>query len=74
MHDSDYVMACYTTITYISNTTKKFQIMFDLHSGYIHNFCYDKQESIDYMFCQYIKSLLKYIDHPELIQRTETKY
>ena len=42
--------------------------MSDLYSGYINNFNRDKQESIDDLFYQCIKPLLKYIDHPTLIQ------
>ena len=68
MHDSDYVMACYTVIIYVANNIKKLHIMFDLNSGYIHNFYHDNQESIDDLFCQWIKPLLKYIDNFELIK------
>ena len=42
--------------------------MSDFHSGYIHNSYCDKQDSIDDLFCHYIKSILKDIDHPALIQ------
>ena len=42
--------------------------MSDLNSGYIHNFYHDKLETIDDMFCQYIKTLIKYIDHIVLIK------
>ena len=68
MHDSDFVMAFYTSINSVENTINKFHIVSDLNFGYIHNFYHDKQESIDYMFCQYIKPLLKDIDNTELIQ------
>ena len=68
MHYSDCVMGCYTEITSVENTIKKFHIMSDVHICYIHNFYHDKQEIIDELFCQYIKPLLKYIDDPVLIQ------
>ena len=68
MHDSDYVMDCYTSITSALNTIKKLHIMSYFHSGYIHKFYHDKQEIIDDIFCQYIKPLIKYIDHIGLIQ------
>ena len=42
--------------------------MSDFYSGCIHNFYHDKQELIDYYFCQYIKPLLKDIDHHALIK------
>ena len=64
-------MACYTTITSVSNNVKKLNIMSDFSYGYIHNLYHDKQDSIDDLFCQYIKPLLKYIDHPALIQQSK---
>ena len=67
MHVLDYVMDFYTAITSVANTINKLNIMYNLHYSQIHNFYNDKQESIDDMFCQY-KHLLKYIDHPALIQ------
>ena len=33
MHDSDYVMDCYTPIPYIVNNINQFHILSDLHSG-----------------------------------------
>ena len=50
MHDSEYVMSCYTSITYVANTVKKLHIMSDLNYGHIHNFYRDKQESNDDIF------------------------
>ena len=68
IHKSDFVMAYCTEIASVANTIQKLHIQSDLHSGYINNFNHYKQEIIDELFCQYIKPLLKYIDHPELIQ------
>ena len=68
MHKSEFVIACYKEVASVANTTKKLHIQFELHSGYINNFYYDKQEIIDELFCQYIKLLLKYIDHHASIQ------
>ena len=47
---------------------KKFHIQSDLNSGYIHKFYHSKQDIIDELFCQYIKTLLKDIDNLALIQ------
>ena len=61
-------MACYTLISSVANTINKLNIMSDLNSGYMHIFYHDKQDIIDELCCQYIKPLLNYIDHTELIQ------
>ena len=61
-------MAYYTGILSVATTIKQFHIIYYLHYGYIHNFYYNKQEVIDELFCQYIKHLLKDIDHPAFIQ------
>ena len=66
MHYSDFALTCYTEIPSVSKIIKKFHIVYDLSSSYIHNFYNYKQESIGDFF-QYIKRLLKYIDHPKLI-------
>ena len=42
--------------------------MSDLYFGYIHNVYPDKQESIDDMYCQYIKALINDIYHHALLQ------
>ena len=60
-------MDCYTEISSVANTINKFHINSDLNYGYIHNFYHDKK-STDEMFYQYHLPLLKYIDHPALIQ------
>ena len=39
-----------------------------MHTGYKHNFYNDKQDIVDGLFDQYHTPLLKFIDHPELIQ------
>ena len=43
-------MACYTEISSVANTIQKLHIHSDFHSGYIHNFYHDKQESVDDIF------------------------
>ena len=43
IHDSDFVMACYTAIIPVANTLKKLHIMADLDFGSIHNFYNYKQ-------------------------------
>ena len=65
---TDYVMACYTVISSVADTLNKFHIQSNLHNGYKHNFYHDKQDAFDELFCQYHILLLKYIDHPALIQ------
>ena len=40
----------------------------NLHTGYKHSFYHDKQDKFDELFDKYHFTLLKYIDHPELIQ------
>ena len=69
MHDSDFVMACYTDIKSIENTKNKLHIMSDIYFGYIHNLYHNKKDIIDDFFCQHIKPLLKDIDNPVLIQK-----
>ena len=65
---TDFIMACYTEIYSVENTIKKLHIKSDFHSGYIYNFYRNKQEIIDELFYQYQLPLLKYINHPALIQ------
>ena len=40
----------------------------DLNSGHVNNLYHEIQWIIDELFYQYIKPLLKYIDHPVLIK------
>ena len=61
-------MAFHTEIYSVSNTINKLYTKSDFHSGYIHNFYHNKQVFIDILFWQYIKELLKDIDHTALIQ------
>ena len=61
-------MECYTEISSVANTIKKFHIQYNFHSGYKHNLYNDKQGEIDDIFDRYIKTLLKYINYPALIQ------
>ena len=68
IHKSYFVMACYTEFNSAAKTIKKFHIYYDLHSGCIHKFYHYKKEIIDELFCEYTKTLLKYIDNPALIQ------
>ena len=67
IHKLDFVMYGNTAIYSASNTIK-LHIQSDLNSGYIHNFYHDKQEVIAQLFFQYIKLLLKDIDHPALVK------
>ena len=73
MHDSEYIIDCYTAIPSVAKTIKKLHIQSDLNSSYMHNLYHDEKESIYDLFCQYIKSLLKYIDHPAFIKE-QKKY
>ena len=52
----------------VANITKKLHIHYNLHTGYKHNFYNDIRENFDELFDQYHLPLLKYIDHPALIQ------
>ena len=61
-------MACYTVISYVENTLNKFHIQSNLHTDYKHKFYHDKRDKFDELFDQYHLTLLKYIDHPALIQ------
>ena len=63
---------CTTEISSVSNIIKKFKIQSDLHSVYQKNFYHDEQDIMDELFHQYHISLLKDIDHPELITEWET--
>ena len=67
IHYSDLFMDCYTSINSVSNIIV-LNIMSDVHFGYTQNLYHDKQVIIDELFCQYIKPLIKYIDHYKLIQ------
>ena len=63
IHKSEFVMDCYTKIPFVANTTNKLHMIYNLNSGYIHNFYHDKKEIIDELFCQHIEPLLKDINH-----------
>ena len=43
MHNSDFVMSCFTPVPSIENIIKKLHIMSDENFGYIHNLYHDKQ-------------------------------
>ena len=68
LHDSDYVMTCNTTISFISNTLKKLLLQSYLHSSYIQTIYNGKSESINNIFSTYFEPLLNHINHPELVQ------
>ena len=61
-------MTCYTEISSVSNTLKKFQIQSILYAGYKHNFYHDKLDKFNELFDQYHIPLSNNIDHPTLIQ------
>ena len=68
MHDSDYVMNCTTLIPSISSTLKKFLLEYNLHSSYNQTKYIGEEEIIHNIFNTYVKPLLNYINHPELVQ------
>ena len=43
IHKSDFGMACYTSITSVSNTINKLHVQSNLNPGYIHNLYHAKQ-------------------------------
>ena len=61
-------MACYISISYVANTSKKFHIQSNFHTGFKKNFYHDKRDKFDEIFDQYHLPLLKDSDHPALIQ------
>ena len=63
-----FFIAWYTEISSVTNSINKWHISSGFHSGYIHNFYYDRQVFIDEIFCWYIKPLLEYIEHTILNQ------
>ena len=66
---TDYVMLCYTLMSFVENTLKKFHIQSNLYNFYKHNFYHNKRDKFDEHFDQYHLHLLKDIDHPALIQK-----
>ena len=68
IHTLDFVMDCYTEIYSVANTKNKLNTLSDLYYGYIQNFYQNEKYITDELFCQYIKHLLKYFDHPALIK------
>ena len=64
----DKVMICSTTITSTSNTLKNLLVNASYHSSYIQTYFNDKKETIISIFSEYVEPLLKYINHPTLLQ------
>ena len=61
-------MTCITTITYTSNTLNNLGVNKSFHSSYIQRELNDKKEIIINIFSAYVAPLLKYINHPVLLQ------
>ena len=66
--NSDKVMICSTIIPSPSNTLKNLAENTFFHSSYIQREFNDKKETIITIFSAYFVPLLKYINHPALIQ------
>ena len=67
-NNSDYVMKCINTMYSAPNTFKKLWLQSSLHSEYIKTGVNEKEEIINTIFSSYVEPLLKYINHPALIQ------
>ena len=61
-------MACITTIPSTSIKLKNLAVNKSFHSSYIQREFNDKKETIITIFSAYFVPLLKYINHPALIQ------
>ena len=66
--ETDFFMAKNTEISSVANTINKLHIYYDLYLIYKQKFYHDKQEKMYEIFDEYHINLLKYIDHPTLIQ------
>ena len=67
--DNSYkVMRCINTIPSTSNTLKNLVVNKSLHCSYIPTEFNDKKEMIINIFSAYVVPLLKYINHPALLQ------
>ena len=66
---SDKVMIFSTTIPSTSNTLKHLAVDKSFLSSYIQRKCNDKKETIINIFSEFFEPLLKYINHPELLQK-----
>ena len=67
--NSDKVMIFSTTIPSTSNTLKHLAVDKSFLSSYIQRKCNDKKETIINIFSEFFEPLLKYINHPELLQK-----
>ena len=61
-------MTCMNTITSTSGTLKKLLLNKNLHYSYIKKEFNEKEEIINNIFSSYDEPLLKYINHPALLQ------
>ena len=66
--NSDKVMECINKIPSTSNTMKNLAENKSFHSFYIQRKFNDKKEMIINIFSEYVVPLLKYINHPALLQ------
>ena len=67
-YNYDKFMICNTTIPSKSNTLKNLVVNKSFHSSYIQTELNDKKETIINIFSEYVEPLLKYINHPALLQ------
>ena len=61
-------MMCSTTINSKSNTLKNLAVNKSFHFPYIQRKYKDKKETTINIFSEYVEPLLKYINHPALLQ------
>ena len=66
--NSYYVMTCINTIPCTSNTLKKLMLYKSVNYSYIQIEFIEKEEIINNIFRSYVESLLKDINHPEVLQ------
>ena len=65
---SDKVMTCTKRIPSTSNTQNNLAVNKSFDSSYIRREFNDKKDMIINIFSAYVEPLLKYINHPELLQ------
>ena len=61
-------MICSTKIPSTSNTLQNLAVNTSFHSSYIQKKFNDKKEDIINIFSAYVEPLIKYINHPALLQ------
>ena len=66
--NSDKVMTCTNRIPSTSNTQNNLAVNKSFHYSYIRKEFNDKKDIIINIFSAYVEPLLKYINHPELLQ------